>query len=69
MPCTHGDILPTSAVQTGYITAVGHTYTARIYRSDIDSVKSGVYVPGESAAHYPYHGDQSSAIFVILVEV
>ena len=69
MPYTPGNILPTSAVQTGYITAVGHTYTARIYRSDLDSVKFGVYVPGESAAHYPYFGDKSSTLFDILVQV
>ena len=69
MPYTPGDTLPTSAVQTGYITTVGHTYTARIHHTDTDSFKFGVYVPGESAAHYPYFGDKSSAIFDILVRV
>ena len=69
MSYTPGDILPISAVQTGYITAVGHTYTARIYRTDIDSLKFGVYVPGENAAHYPYFGDKSSSVFDILVQV
>ena len=45
------------------------TYTARIDRFDIDSVKFGVYIPGDNAAHYPHIGDKSSAIFDILVQV
>ena len=69
MPYTPGDILPTSAVQTGYITAVGHTYTARIYHADTASFKFGVYVPGENGAHYPYFGDKSSTVFDILMQV
>ena len=69
MPYTPGDNLPTSAVQTGYITAVGHTYTARIHDADTDSLKFGVYVPGENAAHYPYFGDKSATVFDILVQV
>ena len=69
MPYAPGDILPTSAVKTGYITGVGHTYTARIHRVDIDSFKFGVYVPGENVAHYSYFGDKSATIFDILVQV
>ena len=69
MPYTPGNILPTSAVRTGYITAVGHTYTAQIYSSGLNSVKLGVYIPGDNAAHYPHIGDKSSAIFDILVQV
>ena len=69
MPYTPGNILPTSAVQTGYVTGTGETYTTRIYRSELNYPKFGVYVPGDNAAHYPYIGDQSSAIFDILVQV
>ena len=65
MPYTVGDILPTSAVHTGYMTCVRYTYTAQIYRTDCDSVEFSIYVPDDSVAHYPYIGDQFSAIFEI----
>ena len=66
MPYPLGDILPASAAHTGYMTGVRHTYTAQIYRPDCDSVEFSIYVPDDSvAAHYPYIGDQFSAIFEI----
>ena len=69
MPYTTGDTVPAAALKLGYVTGVGHTYSIRVQRPDLNTDKFGVYAAGDAAAYYPFHGVISATEVDILVQV
>ena len=69
IPYTTGDMVPAAALQLGYVTGVGPTYSVRVYRADLNTDKFGVYAAGDSVAYYPFMGVQSATEVDILVQV
>ena len=69
VPYKARDPLPRGAVEGGYITDVGTTYIALVYRAGAGSFKIGQYVAGHSVAYYVFYGAKTATEFWILVRI